>query len=248
MRDCSERGPDKTMIEPNEDQYQRLRRLGQKLHIPIPEAFIELEVFDKDGKLLQRHKQRSHSWTRNVYNILFSQMAAINATSWSYFGAGYISNQDTSGTSRSATINCIGQYSGGDINGTGYGYRAGSGVDSQGIVVGSGINAESFEDYKLQTQLEEGTGEGQISHTESEEHSVNYNAGTKVFKNELARYFNNNTGGDRSVNEVAIYGKIYVGGGTQYSMQCRDKLASTVTVSDTGQLKVTYTIQLTYPE
>ncbi|GAI09984.1 unnamed protein product [marine sediment metagenome] len=27
----------------------------------------------------------------------------------------------------------------------------------------------------------------------------------------------------------------------------RDKLASTVTVPDTGQLKVTYTIQLTYP-
>jgi hypothetical protein len=32
-----------------------------------------------------------------------------------------------------------------------------------------------------------------------------------------------------------------------YTLVCRDKLAATVTIPNTGQLKVTYTIQLTYP-
>ncbi|GAI36690.1 unnamed protein product, partial [marine sediment metagenome] len=32
-----------------ERKYKRLRKLGQELHIPIPEAFWTLEVFDKDG-------------------------------------------------------------------------------------------------------------------------------------------------------------------------------------------------------
>jgi len=37
-----------------------------------------------------------------------------------------------------------------------------------GIVVGSGINAESFEDFTLQTQIAHGTGAGQLSYTQCE--------------------------------------------------------------------------------
>ena len=59
----------------DERKYRQLKKLGQELRIPIPEAFWELEVRDKDGKVIQRHKQRSHSWVRNAYNFLFSELA-----------------------------------------------------------------------------------------------------------------------------------------------------------------------------
>jgi len=73
-----------------ERKYEQLRKLGQELHIPIPEAFLTLEVFDKDGKLLQRHHQRSHSWVRNAYNMLFCQLSGKGCTG-DGFGAGKIS-------------------------------------------------------------------------------------------------------------------------------------------------------------
>ena len=45
-----------TLQTQEEDMYEQLRRLGQRLHIPIPEAFWELEVRDGNGKVVQRLK------------------------------------------------------------------------------------------------------------------------------------------------------------------------------------------------
>ncbi|GAH53720.1 unnamed protein product, partial [marine sediment metagenome] len=59
-----------------ERKYRQLRKLAQELHIPMPAAFIALEVFDRNGKPLQRHCQKGHSWTRNAYNVLFGTLAA----------------------------------------------------------------------------------------------------------------------------------------------------------------------------
>jgi len=231
-----------------ERQYERLRKLGQELHIPIPEAFIKLEVFDKDGKLIQRHRQRSHSWTRNAYNMMFSCLASKNCTD-ATFEAGKLSMKDTSGVKRSGnypwsleddktqeSLTC--------------GYRAGGGDDDHGILVGSGTTAESFEDYKLETQITEGTGAGQLNHAISEAHVVTWTPATKILKDELVRYFNNNTVGETSVdvNEVGLHRAGNAFAQPYDACMAHDKLASTVTVPSTGQLKVTYTIQLTYPE
>jgi len=69
-----------------------------------------------------------------------------------------------------------------------------------------------------------------------------------VLSNAMVRYFNNNSGGDVAVNEVALVVNQPQGGPVYGKwVQARDKLASTVTVPNTGQLKVTYTVQLTYP-
>jgi len=232
-----------------EKKYQRLRKLGQELHIPIPEAFWELEVFDKDGRLIHAHRQRSHSWVRNAYNLMFGQLAAKDLDDAGLWGAGYISMKDTGGSIRAGDGNGIYNPTNVSTDGTDWGYRGPAGNDDYGILVGSGTDAESFEDYKLQTQIAEGSGAGQLNHAQSGPHNLTYNAGTKVLGNTLVRYFNNNSGGDVDINEVGLFCRAYyVGGGSPaYYGLCRDKLASTVTVPDTGQLKVTYTIQLTYP-
>lgn len=236
-----------------EQQYKQLKKLGRKLHIPIPEAFWELEVRDKDGKVIQRHRQRSHSWVRNAYNWLFCQLAAKDGDD-DTFGAGKLNLKNIAGSVQYANSSiCVGVWRRGESTIRScdteevFGYRGAAGAGDVGIVVGSGTTAESFESYQLATIIAHGTGAGQLTYIESEELTASYAALTMTV--EHVRYFNNNSGGDISVNELAIYAQL-ANGISPYihkTMVTRDKLASTVTVPNTGQLKVTYTVQLTYP-
>ncbi len=226
-----------------EQKYERLRKLAQELHIPMPEAFWTLEVFDKDGNLLQRHKQRSHSWTRNAYNHLASQLMAKNADD-NTFGAGKLSikKEDTTVKFGAYPITFA---QGSSVDASPIGYMGGAGQDTVGIMVGTGTDAESFEDYTLQTKIDNGAAATELNYVASETTTMGYAALTLTAT--LIRYFNNNSGGGITVNEVGIPCNGYVQNGGNIWLQVRDKLAVGVTVPDTGQLKVTYTIQLAYP-
>ena len=231
------------MLDPKEEkQYRELKRLAQRLHVPIPEAFLTLEVFDKNGKLIQRHRQRSHSWTRNAYNCMFCDLAGKDASDTGLFEGGKLSIKDTSAAIKAgAWVPFIPYATGTSADGLGVGYRATAGEDTYGILVGSGTNAESFENYVLQTPIANAT----LAHVQSEAHSISYVVLT--LKNTLVRYFNNNSGAGVDVNEVALVARGYAAAAGNKFLVTRDKLASTVTVPNTGQLKVTYAIQLTYP-
>ncbi|GAI76556.1 unnamed protein product, partial [marine sediment metagenome] len=174
------------------------------------------------------------------YNMLFSNLAGKNGND-STFGAGKLSAKNTSGVVEYGANTIV---IGGEADGTSCGYRGPAADDTKGILVGSGTDAESFEDYFLQTQIEEGTGAGQLNHILSEEHSTSY--ADTTLTNTLIRYFNNNSGGSIDVNEVALVWYTTVPEAGNY-LASRDKLGSTITVPNTGQLKVTYTVQLTYP-
>ena len=231
------------MLEQKEERrYRRLRKMGQELHVPIPEAFWELEVRDRNGRVIQKHRQRSHSWVRNAYHLMFQQLAHVP-----YDSAKSLNYLDTGGVSKTnATyIITIGQ-----AWSSVHGYWAAAGIDTYGIVVGSNDAAESFEHYSLQTQIMNGSGAGQLAYIAGETPVISTVDTTK--KAELVRFFNNNSGGSIDVKEVGLYAHMSSSSGGSvnflaYIMTSRDKLTSTVTVPDTGQLKVTYTIQLTYP-
>ena len=237
-------------IDPLEKHYQQLRRLGQRLGIPTFEAFLEMEVQDGRGRIIHSHRQRSHSWTRNAYNSLFCQIALKNASDVT-FGAGKLSfkagnNSIYSGNKIYVSPN--GGASGSDLDllqSNNVSFLGSAGADNQGIIVGSGNMAESFEDYALATKIAHGNTAGQLSYSASNPHAVGYNADTKTLIDTLVRYFNNNSGGSIEVREMAI-ATGYVNGGA-FFMMSRDVLGSTITIPNTGQLKVTYTIQLVYP-
>ena len=235
------------MVSEEEKLYEELRKLGQRLHIPAPEAFWEIEVRDKSGQIIQRFKQRSHSWVRNAYNMMFCYLAGKDLSNGS-FGAGYLSLKDTGGAVQygSGPV-CLSQNS--SVDSTSMGYRGPAGNDAYGILVGSGTNPEDFESYALHVKIANGTGAGQLTYVQSEGHAVTWNPGMLTMKNDLARYFNNNSGADVSVDEVALALRGYrPGSGVPYHyITTRDLLVSTVTVPNTGQLKVTYTEQLSYP-
>lgn len=223
--------------------YEQLRKLGQRLHIPIPEAFWELEVRDGNGKVIRCLKQRSHSWVRNAYNVIFSMLAGKDGDD-ATFEAGKLNLKRTDGVIYSGSYP-LQYYQRATIDATSQGYRGPAGQDEWGILLGSGTNPESFEDYGLQTKIADGTGAGQLSYIESEPHSITYEPATLSLKNTLVRYFNNNSGGDIDVNEVGLAANS-LGTMNWRFLMARDKLTSTVTVPNTGQLKVTYTVQLSY--
>ena len=227
--------------------YDQLKKLGRKLHIPTPEAFWELEVQNRNGEVVQCLKQRSHSWVRNAYNLIFSTLAGKDLDD-STFGAGKLSLKDVGGAIRHGDSNGI-AYWGDDWDGASHGYRGQAGSHAFGILLGSGINPEDFESYYLHTRISNGTGSGQLSYVQGEPHSITWIAGTLTLKNDIVRYFNNNSGADVDVTEVALvaHGRAPGNGSESNYMMARDLLTATVTVPDTGQLKVTYTIQLTYP-
>jgi hypothetical protein len=245
------------MKNKSEKDYRQLERLGQKLGIPIPMMYLEMEVKMPDGSIVHHHKQRSHTWVRNAYNHLFSQLAGRSAVD-STFGAGLLSIKDTGGTVRYSDLSGI-AFSNQTINSTqvrwelptatyNYGYMSPATSDDYGIVVGSGTTAYDFEQYKLTTLIVNGTGAGQLSYAESEANTDSYDVPSKTFTVTLVRYMNNNSGGNVDVNEVGLYAR----GTALYGVyndwcQSRDLLASTITIPTTGQLKTQYTIALVFP-
>lgn len=233
------------MIDLEEKQYREVKKLGQKLGIPIFEAWLELEVRDKDGKVIHRHRQRSHSWVRNAYNHLFSQLACVNVDD-STFGAGKLSIKSTAGAMAYGSYQALVAVYNASIEAIGSGYRAAAEDDDLGIIVGTGTTAESFEDYALATLIANGTGSGQLSYVASEAPAITYSDTTLV--NTLIRYLNNNSGGSIGINEAGLVAVLYVqtNSPNPRTLHARDKLTSTVTVPDTGQLKVTYTISLAF--
>jgi len=236
------------MIDNKEERkYSKLRKLGQELHIPVPEHFIECEVFDKNGKRIQHLKQRSHSWVRNAYNLLLSEMACINIDAGvGDFGPGFLSVKDYVGTVKRGDFGVCIRSGLGSFEGAGGGYNSAAANDDFGILVGSDNTAESFEDYIVITKIVEGIGAGQLNYAATTVPTKSYNGGTLTWTITWFRYFNNNSPGNVNVNEVGLYTSGYATAASIY-LNSRDVLGATVTIPATGQLKVTYTFQLVYP-
>ncbi|MFC1970670.1 hypothetical protein ACFLV0_01860 [Chloroflexota bacterium] len=228
-------------------KYTRIQELSAALDIPVFGTRWKLEVRDHGGRLLQEHRQRSHSWTRNAYNYLFALLACINGSD-PVWGGGNINLINTGSVLQSGNyaLHTSNGSNTTNIEDPGWGYRGNNGSIANGIVVGSGLGAEDFNGYYLAAPIGHGMGAGQLSYILQNAPVRSYDAGTKVYKVEHLRYMNNNSGGVISVNEVCLINCIDVGG-TDYCMFARDLLGATVNIPNTGQLKVTYTIELTYP-
>ncbi len=228
-----------------EKDYRELARLGKVLGVPVFEAFLTVETFDKNGKRTSYHKQRSHSWTRNAYNLMMSTLATLDGDDAAFSG-GNINFKDTGGTIRQGSYPLLISADGFSVQGAGGGYRGSATNDDRSILVGTGTNAESFEDVALQTKVVSGNGAGELAYGEGNAVSESYVSGTKSKSAAYVRYFNNNSGGTITITEIALAGFFLANNNAYNVLVARDKLGSGVAVADTGQLKVTYQIALTY--
>lgn len=250
--------PKPHIIRPTDEEHQKwekFRELGQELHLPVFKFMWKIKNRDGDGNLLHDFEFYSRTWHRNAYNYLASQMMSKNGDGSSFIG-GEISITNTAGLhqtgARGIGIGYLPSGSSSIPNSTnenpgGAGFLGASGVDTQGIVVGSGTTAENFDDFALDVQINDGTGTGQLSHVEQEAIAENYVGGTLTYTVTHRRFFNNNSGGNIDVNEVGIYAQGRAGNGSGVLfMVVRDVLGSTVTVPDTGQLDASYDISLVF--
>lgn len=231
------------------------RKTAHNLHLPYVEAHLEVEM-TRDGKCLLHQRQRSKSFVRNAYNILFSQASASEADDVT-FGPDFINVKDITGVigKRDTPISWIPN----DVSSLGSGFRGGEGVITQGIVLGLGSSAENFEDYYLSgSVIANGNGAGQLNYNPTEVLTKVWSSGTRTLSNSIKRYFNNNSGG--AINgwgEIILIGKVnfaYSYGNLTgwwydaYSVVfSRDLLPTPVNILDKAQINIIYTISLVYP-
>lgn len=113
--------------------------------------------------------------------------------------------------------------------------------DAYGVLVGTGETPETNTDIKLETQLTEGLGAGNITHGE-----VDIGTTAVVGANvdlEILRAFINNTGSTITVKEAGIYVKEILD--PYYHCIIRDVLGTPVDIPDRCGLSVYYTMRTT---
>jgi len=226
-----------------EELYRELSNLSRKLRVPrIPEVFLILEVKDARGEVLALSEGRAHSFTRNYYNLMLAMATtcALNSLPANSFGIGFLSMKATSGTVYEN-----------DTIPTNASWEAGANDDTRSIVVGSDGTPEdpNGNDYVLGSQIASGNGVGELLYSACEQPTETNGYLTYVgttWTAEWRRYFNNNSGGNVIVRETGLYLRLNFDGVNDYYLLIRDAFAA-ITVPDTAQLRVSYTLSYDMP-
>ena len=150
-----------------------------------------------------------------------------------------LSMRDTGNTLRTVLEDTVCQF----FDHMGY-VMAGAGVDTYGIVVGTGTAAEDNADYALQTQIAHGSGAGQLEYggqQETDPAIVGPNVDLL-----LTRNFVNASGDSITVEEIGLYVRIYdeeLIPAARYFLFLRD--LETQAVANGQTLTVIYTLRTT---
>lgn len=177
----------------------------------------EVVVTDKEGRVIQREKGVSHSYTE-----AWNKMINCNARQ------GSSTIKDTGGTDRS-------------VGPASSHLRAGAGIGdvSRGIRVGRGTTPVDISDYALENPVDEGTGPGQLSHQEMQFSNPTVVGSDCSFK--LWRVMFNYTGAVvTGIREIGCYVMM----ASYYALAFRDVLASSFSVPDGGAITITYEIKV----
>jgi len=233
------------------NEYDEFFEMGKEFHVPVLDPWLEIEVI-KNGIVVDHYKDRSHSWNRNAYNWMMSQLGSVDINGGAVFDAGYINIKNTAGSVQNLSTGVALQYPTTDS----YGYKGAAADITVGIVVGSGLGAESFNGYVLGSPIPHGASANTLAYNQSNTPTLAWASGTLTWASSIVRYLNNNSGGTVTVNEVGLY----MGGGyswrnvfgsqfTKYiTMVNRDNIsASPISCDDASQLRLTYSVSLVYP-
>ncbi len=187
------------------------------------QLFYRVIVRDDHGKLISRERRISKSFIRQWNDVIWAQVTG---------GSGYIKRIDGNDTWGIAPIDA-------NLNMT----SVAGNEDKESIVIGSGNTAVSISDYALATPISHGTATGAMVYQ-----TATVNASVVAAPNcgfVVERAFVNNSGGEITVRESAIYvrmkGPIYYG----YACVVRDVFATAQAVPDGGSISISYTIRVT---
>jgi hypothetical protein len=229
-------------------------------------AKLILERFDKDHQLLERRELPSRSFTLGFVQLLYVAHTQLVYTSpYSMTNIDGVAKNVDSGdvfnyldvTRTSKCTLKIGSTPGSSemilYPGTGIGAYNTVGLQNVtfpgekiGIVVGTGVNAVTPTDTKLQTRILHGTGAGLLEYGGCELLSIAFADPNGQFT--IRRYFTNNSGGLITIQEAGIYaagGYSHYNAGYSNAFCIARDLTGGVAVADTELLRVTYVVQIT---
>ena len=183
--------------------YAEFQALAKEIHVPVLQLHHALELRDKYGNIIDRRpKQLSHSFNRNAFNWMFSQLAAHPFDDVS-FGASFISIKDSGNNVRSHASRAVYatrygqrtiQSSSIEIDTVSVGYNAEVTNDDFGILIGTGSGAEGFGDHALTTPIAHGNAATQMHHADTNDPAWAWDEGTDTLTSTFSRFFKNNRG------------------------------------------------------
>jgi hypothetical protein len=215
-------------------------------------GFIEIEVMDKDGLVVQKGKHKMRSFVNNILRILEGLFKATGGVALGTSGV-YVSTSvvKQDGSSATAYVECYVAASGFVGGGTPMGTMAGDNVDTYGIVVGSGTTPVNLNTCALSAKISHGTGSGQLDYDAVviEALGLDTSVSPPVFRFRIVRGFKNVSGGPVSINEVGLLARSLWGYGTTILndviyLIAKDVLPTTYTVPDGGSATVTITVEV----
>jgi hypothetical protein len=227
-----------------EDMYDQL-------HNPL-RGYIEVEVRDREGRIVGRGRHEMRSFLNNLLRILEGVMKAVGGAALGYGGtAASTTVINTAGSSTSAWTEAYLGSSGSTGGGVPFAVNASDNDDSYGIVVGSGTVGIALDQYAPASKIAHGTGSGQLDYGVSSYEDLGLDTGVSppVYRFRFLRTFSNLSGAAININEVCIIARSYwkdfggVRNDVKY-MIARDVLPSTYTVPNGGSATVAVTVEV----
>jgi hypothetical protein len=219
-------------------------------------GYIEVEVRDREGRIVGRGRHEMRSFLNNLLRILGGMMDAAGGFPATSPGAGVVVRTSTTvitlaGSSATAyteaQMGSGGNYGGGVV----FAVKAADNDDTYGIIVGSGTVGVALDQYAPASKIAHGTGSGQLVYGLSSYEDLGLDTGVSppVYRFRVMRTFSNLSGAAININEVCIVARSYwkedsgVRNDVKY-MIARDALPSTYTVPNGGTATVAVTVEV----
>lgn len=223
-------------VEHEEELYRRARVLSRKLKIPFVETLFRVSLVEEDGSRIPVIDRHSRSLVRNFYNRnQFNISGAFDS-------GGYVDDaiqvKDTSGDLQPVSE----MYGQRNLELVNDGYMAAAGDDTQGIQIGTGTTAESFDDYTIETLIDEGAGAGEMRYSGIAQGEA-WNAGGSYYEKNYERVIDNDSGSTIYVSESTL---VWVCFYNDEFVMSRDVFPPVDVLHNKG-IAIFYGLRLTYP-
>jgi len=214
-------------------------------------GFIEIEVRDSEGRVVQRGRHEMRSFVNNLLRVLEGLMKAIGGASLGT--SGVVASTTVIGPDGASKTVWTEWYAGTDTRGGGtpMATKAPDNDSSYGVVVGSGTATMNLHNYALASLIPHGTSAGQLDYdpVTVEELGLDTSVSPPVYRLRLIRVFKNLSGGAININEVGLMARSYWkdSGGVRQDVKyliARDVLPTTYTVPAGGSATVAITVEV----
>lgn len=232
---------------------EALQRWGAKLHMaPSVLATMGFTITDSQGNVVRKVSAKSNSFVRNYYNFVASYALLIPPCNDTQTALGTFGDGVDTPLKNVSNVLAMNSYIGTIPNRYGsQGYTleysvmlyAAPGVATQGILVGTGTGAESFDSYNLTTKINHGVGSGQLSYgAMSNIASRSWNSVTKKLTATFTRTFTNSSGADITINEIGFFVNLQQTANYGPYMLIRDLLSAPITLQNGQALTLSYNL------